>query len=605
MNDILQSLMFPEEGICTESDLYYRGEGFQYNNSEIKLAKSGYISTNSYFNAFSIGKWKKYTEIDALSLEINSDGFFNLQIVYQCENGNERMLSETIINGSREQQHHIKVDIEDLPEEITGILFVNIHAMEEIVIESDFLHFIYKKHSYELTEVDLALGICTYKREAAIRSNIALLQNKLFKENNPLHHQLEIFITDNGQSLEVGEFESDKIHIFKNHNTGGAGGFTRCMIEAVYNSPDKEFTHMILMDDDVIYDPDILKRLYVFLQFLKEEFRSMLVGGALLDIEKPFCQLENSGYWSNRKSIRNNAYLNLKKVKNVIYNEREKRSNWNGWWFCVIPTKLIRQYKLPLPIFIHNDDVEYGVRIGKPIITMNGICVWHHNALGFTSNTNAYFDTRNYLILNAIHNKSFNRNKVKKQLIIFFLYNIVRYQYTEIKVIQQAVKDFYSGFDVFKNQEIDLILKDIKKLNPEKWLPINQTSFQPIDISKGKGKLSKNSLCTIFLSLINWILPAIFSEKMTLISSPHINTFLTKKIFRYDEDSGKGFYLVKSYSCLWESLGILRQILMSTARHEKVVAEWKSRINEVNSLSYWSQYLGLDKTNIPDDDITE
>ncbi len=593
--------MFPEKGICTELDLYYRGEGFQYADSGIKLAKSGYLLTNTYFNAFSIGKWKKYTTLDTLALMIHSDGLFNLHIMYQCENGNERMLSEAFIDGSR-TQYLIKIDTKEIAEEITGILFVKLHAIEDTDIESDFLQFIHENTSFDLTRVRLAIGICTYKRETEIKQNIALLQKKLDKGANNVNYNVEIYISDNGQYLEDGEIESEKIHI---QNKGGAGGFTRCLIEAVYNSPEKEFTHVILMDDDVIYDPDIVKRLYVFLQFLKDEFSTMLVGGALLDIEKPYCQLEAGGYWNNRNSKRNNAYLNLKKPKNVIINERETVSNWNGWWFCVIPTELIRQYKLPLPIFIHNDDVEYGVRIGKPIITMNGICVWHHNALAFTSNTNAYFDTRNYLILNAVHNKRFNKYKAKKQLLIFYLYNIVRYQYTEIKIMQKAVKDFYSGFDAFKNQDIDIILEDIKRFDTEKWLPISQTSFKPKDIIKGKGKLSKNSLSTVLLSLINWILPAIFTEKLTLVSSPHINTFLAKKIFRYDEYSGKGYYLEKSYSLFMESLRILRQILKTTARHETVTAEWKSRVNEVNGLSFWTQYLGLDKLSVPEEDKTE
>ena len=54
---ILQKIIFPKEDLCAEKELYYRGD----------LEKEGEtIQFNTYFNSFSIEKWKKYTNLENL-----------------------------------------------------------------------------------------------------------------------------------------------------------------------------------------------------------------------------------------------------------------------------------------------------------------------------------------------------------------------------------------------------------------------------------------------------------------------------------------------------------------------------------------------------------
>ncbi|MEI3199181.1 MAG: hypothetical protein V8S12_01795 [Lachnospiraceae bacterium] len=59
-------------------------------------------------------------------------------------------------------------------------------------------------------------------------------------------------------------------------------------------------------------------------------------------------------------------------------NEQELATEYTGWWYTCIPLRCIDNDNLPLPIFIHRDDVEYGLRVGKKkFIFLNGIGVWH------------------------------------------------------------------------------------------------------------------------------------------------------------------------------------------------------------------------------------
>ncbi len=36
--------------------------------------------------------------------------------------------------------------------------------------------------------------------------------------------------------------------------------------------------------------------------------------------------------------------------------------DYNGWWMTLIPTKVVRQLGLSIPVFIKWDDSEYGLR---------------------------------------------------------------------------------------------------------------------------------------------------------------------------------------------------------------------------------------------------
>ena len=39
--------------------------------------------------------------------------------------------------------------------------------------------------------------------------------------------------------------------------------------------------------------------------------------------------------------------------------------DYNGWWMCLIPTEVIREIGLSLPMFIKWDDAEFGLRAGE------------------------------------------------------------------------------------------------------------------------------------------------------------------------------------------------------------------------------------------------
>ena len=94
--------------------------------------------------------------------------------------------------------------------------------------------------------------------------------------------------------MDQEKYESEYIHIYPNQNVGGAGGFTRGILESM--SAEKKPTHIILMDDDVKILPESLIRTYTLLSLIKPEYDTHFISGAMLFMEHMNIQHEDVGY---------------------------------------------------------------------------------------------------------------------------------------------------------------------------------------------------------------------------------------------------------------------------------------------------------------------
>jgi galactofuranosylgalactofuranosylrhamnosyl-N-acetylglucosaminyl-diphospho-decaprenol beta-1,5/1,6-galactofuranosyltransferase len=111
----------------------------------------------------------------------------------------------------------------------------------------------------KVRDVKIGIAICTFKREPFIEKNLRILNEAILKNpESPLYGHLEVFVADNGQTLDRERLSSDKIHINPNRNLGGAGGFTRDLIEIMTHNDELHVTHALLMDDDIVIEPESL-----------------------------------------------------------------------------------------------------------------------------------------------------------------------------------------------------------------------------------------------------------------------------------------------------------------------------------------------------------
>lgn len=89
-------------------------------------------------------------------------------------------------------------------------------------------------------------------------------------------------------------------------------------------------------------------------------------------------------------------------MKNLLKNEivPSQKNRYGAWWFCCVPAQRIRDIGYPLPVFIKGDDMEYGIRNHREVMSMNGIGVWHQSFLAKISPVVNYYSDRNMLIIN-------------------------------------------------------------------------------------------------------------------------------------------------------------------------------------------------------------
>ena len=206
-------------------------------------------------------------------------------------------------------------------DKIESMISFKLKSLKEdsIFYKASYVTKIQKK---ETQKIKLGVGICTFNRQEYVKNNVKILKEIDFGTNN----KLEVFISDNSQNLEINR-KNKHIHIFKNKNTGGSGGFTRCMIEALnFSAKSKDkLTHFILMDDDVKFDSESIIRTFNLLTVIKDEYKLNFIGGAMLDMEEQELQFCNGEFWDCEFCedfvVHNNNNRQLSNVLEILKNE--------------------------------------------------------------------------------------------------------------------------------------------------------------------------------------------------------------------------------------------------------------------------------------------
>lgn len=292
-------------------------------------------------------------------------------------------------------------------------------------------------------KVTLSVVICTYRREKFLLQNL----QKLEKCKDFISH---VFVIDNAKSLSV-EKNSSFVSVIPNKNLGGSGGFTRGLIEAKKGG----YTHVLLMDDDIDFDPEVYKKAYKLLNSFDEDNKDDWIGFSMFPFDKPYLQYEMGSKWNGVKMMINNHNLDMRKEKNVIKNKKHQKYNYSAWWSLIMPLSVVDKYGYPMPFFIKFDDIEYGLRRTKEkIVFSNDFKISHES---FEKKFNPYLEyylCRNAFITNAIHIKcpafkSFLRFKWKT------LKYILKNDKKSISMSNLGVKDFLTGPKIFYENDLE------------------------------------------------------------------------------------------------------------------------------------------------------
>ncbi len=444
----LYKIIFPEQ--MEHEELYLHKEGkVTLQDNQLFVGKHSKVDFLTYFNGFSLQKWKNFTNINQLIIQVNGIGDKIIEI-YSIEKNKKHIISST---NNSESFVEFRFDIREVPGILLGISIASENSCIITGIE-------YKGTFDAYEEVSFCGVMCTFKREQYVKKNIEKISSfsKQYKWMN-------LLIIDNGRTLV--ENEDEQLKIIHNLNYGGSGGFTRGMIECVR---ERKVNYLVLMDDDIEIEPLLFCKLRSFIGGLKENYRNSFFAGAMLQMENPTIQYECGAYWNKLKTVSYGRNLNLANKESLLENEKERNdeNQYAAWWFCAIPLQRIIELGYPLPLFIKGDDIEYSLRNGLPVLTLNGIGVWHEGFKKKEADWINYFSDRNMLMMHHFI-KSDTRMMFFWSITLRIIRRLIFSQ--NWLILEKTLYDYKAGLDAVVAINAEKKLEMIRSIKDEgkKW----------------------------------------------------------------------------------------------------------------------------------------
>ena len=404
---VLQKIILPSSDL-EESyhNIFYRGpKGYQADQAALYMPAYAQFDFATYINGIPVNKWKRYTNLTNLSFTIRVKGKFKAVVVgyNRTSSQPERHILESIEGQSSEMKSY-SCSITDFNYKFLG---VEIQSLENIIFAGG--EFTSEFEEKDIRPIDLVIATTTYKKEDFIKNNTNKIREQLIDSHEEsICDHLYLNVVDNGRTLTDVDISGRHVRLIPNNNAGGSGGYARGMLEAMHMQPKP--TNVLLMDDDVLVLPESIRRTYTLLRLLKEQYRTAIIAGAMLRMDK--LDMLNEGIGSMTHTMDFKPVINgscVSELKNVMNLDEEFPNTFNmygAWWYCCIPMQIIEQNGYPYPLFIRFDDVEYGIRCAQSIITMSGICIWHMSFESKFKETLEYYQRfRNSLIVYSADSK--------------------------------------------------------------------------------------------------------------------------------------------------------------------------------------------------------
>ena len=594
---ILQSLLFPKEEICMEYLMFYRYDmdevRLDFKEKRFYIKENGNLSSDTYFNSFSYDKWKKYTRIKNLFLLLQMKGQGEVEL-YQKNYRNGRIVEKRIkvkkFDFLQKQSLKIALDSSNL---MNGNLSFKINASDVVLLYGGYYG---ADIESEVNDVNIAINICTFMREKYVYRNMKILKEYIFDNLNcDLRNRLKVFITDNGNSLDEERLKEPWIHLVKQGDNGSAGGFTRGLLEIIHEK--EEYTNIIMMDDDVLIEPEAIIKNYVFLQLLKKKYKKSLIGGALLRTDYQNVQYISGGTWDTAKCYcMHKIGYDLNLYDCVLKNEIEDNPGVNGWWYCCMPAEIIRKDNLPWPSYFHMDDMEYDIRNSLHIILLNGICVWHEPFENKPSSYTKYYDTRNVIITHMVHFPKWGRMDMWKFIIRSVFAQVQNYRYKEAWIVIKALQDVLKGPDWLMNiNPIEYLDHLIQSGYRKSFLEELDMRFDYGEYMKSQQYMEKGWKRLVRKVTVNGHFLAPVSKKTAVVQmfGPHPGAiFGAEKVLNYDEITGKAYITEKNnVECLKLCFACLYYLIKTGSEFQSLKRAYKEKFPYMCTEEFWKSYL--------------
>ncbi|WP_336856742.1 glycosyltransferase [Sinomonas albida] len=408
-----------------------------------------HISFGTYFNAFPASYWRRWTSVRQIRLVVTTRGQGTVVVYKTNARGSIQRVSDRRVDGEATATFELTLK----PFGDGGWYWFDLNASSEglELVEAQWEGLVEARER----SGTVTLEITTMNKPQFCIDNAKVLANSLDR----LEAVREILIVDQGTDKvrdhpdfpEVAAALGGRLRIVEQTNLGGSGGFARGMFEALESGHD----YVLLLDDDVMIEPESVTRLVTFADQCRTP---TIVGGHMFDLYNrttlhtfgevvdlyrvqpalPHDDMDLGHDFSN-SNLRQTPWLH-----------RRTDVDYNGWWMCLIPTSVIREIGLAMPVFIKWDDSEYGLRArnaGYHTVSFPGAAVWHvswgdkDDLVGWQ----AYFHERNRTITALLHSDAPKSGRVLRESVQNDVKHLVSMQYFTQRGRIMALEDLFDG----------------------------------------------------------------------------------------------------------------------------------------------------------------
>ncbi|MEE2521388.1 glycosyltransferase [Pseudarthrobacter sp. J75] len=406
------------------------------------------VSFGTYFNAFPASYWRRWTSVRNVRLSVKTRGTGSVTVYKSNARGSLQRVDGVHVDGTAASEFELTLQ----PFGDGGWYWFDLAASsEELVLE---------KAEWLVPGASRPHGKVTLQITTMNKPDFCLNNARLLAENlDVLENVKEILIVDQGTRkvqdqdgfAEVAAALGGKLRIINQANLGGSGGFARGMYEAVENGSD----YVLLLDDDIVVEPESIVRLLNFADHCR---KPTIVGGHMFDLYNrtilhTFGEVVDPYRFVPAlphadMDVRHD--FGIANLRQTAWLHRRVDVDYNGWWMCLIPTEIIREIGLSLPLFIKWDDAEYGLRAreaGFATVSLPGAAVWHVSWIDKDDlvGWQAYFHERNRLITTLLHSPYPKGGRVLRESVQSDVKHLVSMQYFTEHGRIEALKDLFKG----------------------------------------------------------------------------------------------------------------------------------------------------------------
>lgn len=245
-----------------------------------RLEHGARTSFATYFNAFPAGYWRRWSTLRSVRLRVRTSGDGSLIVYRSSARGKVARVAARTLTGESEL-------VVPLPLNAFGdggwYWFDLVAGRQDLVLESaEWLAGEAQPEYPAAPRGTLTVGITTFNRPGYCSALLAQLG-----ADHELREVIDTVIVVDQGTQQVRDDEGfpraavalgDRLRLLEQPNLGGSGGFSRAMLETLDVG---RSSHILLLDDDVVCEPEGIARAAVFADFARTP---TVVGGHMFSM---------------------------------------------------------------------------------------------------------------------------------------------------------------------------------------------------------------------------------------------------------------------------------------------------------------------------------